>query len=69
MNEPKTNTLPTPPSSSSVAATIPEGQFVSSEEFDENMSEFDARFQLLATEIANVKDIVLSLQKASFSFL
>lgn len=40
-----------------------EGLYVTSDEFSENMVEFDNRFQLLVTEIANLKDIVLSLQK------
>ena len=54
-----TGSVPPPPTPSEQ----PQGIYVSSDEFSENMLEFDNRFQLLATEIANLKDVVLSLQK------
>jgi hypothetical protein len=70
MNETKSTTHFTPhapPSNPFVQAPTPqnalETDFVTVDELSENMTEFDGRFQLLATEIANLKDIVLSLQK------
>jgi len=45
------------------SSTIPEGDYVTADELAESVSEFDGRFQMLATEIANLKDVVLSLQK------
>jgi hypothetical protein len=59
MNESTTNS----PLPNGVPSTIPEGEYVTTDELSENMSEFDNRFQLLATEFANIKDIVLSLQR------
>jgi hypothetical protein len=59
MNESTTNS----PSPNGVPSTIPEGEYVTTDELSENMSEFDNRFQMLATEFANIKDIVLSLQR------
>ena len=63
MNETKSN--PTPASSvEATTAPLPAASdFVSADDFAEGMVEFDNRFQLLATEIANIKDIVLALQK------
>ena len=36
---------------------------ITSDDLNDTVAEFDGRFQLLATELANLKDIVLSLQK------
>jgi hypothetical protein len=64
MNETKTNPVPnTQLLKSSSSTPIQEEEYATSEELAENIMEFDNRFQILATEIGNLKDIVLSLQK------
>jgi hypothetical protein len=64
MNDSKSSPASTSmPMAPAPAPAVEEGVFVTTDEFSENMVEFDNRFQLLVTEIANLKDIVLSLQK------